>query len=61
MTNTLERKELFREQVTDIHRNLGDQNRSEGTSGSTNNNTGSGIIGSTSRNTSGSSSLNNNT
>jgi hypothetical protein len=42
-------------------RNLGDHNRSEGASGSTNNSVGSGTSGSTSSNTSGSSSLNNST
>jgi hypothetical protein len=47
--------------VTDGQRKLGDQNRSEGTSGSTNNSTGSGTSGSTSSNTSGSSSPNNST
>ena len=45
--------------MTDSQKNLGDQNGSEGTSGSTRNSIGSGISGSTSRNTSWSSSLNN--
>jgi hypothetical protein len=58
MINTSTKKELFREPVTDIQRNLGDRNRSEGTSGSTSNNTGSGTSGSFSNNISGSSSLN---
>ena len=47
--------------MTDSQRKLGDQNRSEGISGSTNNSTGSGTSGSTSSNTSWSSSPNNNT
>jgi len=61
MINTSTKKELFREPTTDGQRNLGDHNRSEGTSGSTGNSVGSGTSGSTSRYTSGSSSLNNNT
>jgi hypothetical protein len=61
MINTSTKKELFREKVIENHRNLVDQNISEGTSGSTENNTCSGTSGSTSSNTSGSSSPNNNT
>jgi hypothetical protein len=47
--------------VTEGQKNPGDQNRSEGTSGSTSSSTGSGTSGSTSSNTSGSSSPNNST
>jgi hypothetical protein len=60
-TNTSSKKYFLREQVTDAQKNLGDQNRSEGTSGSTSINKDSGTSGSTSSNSSGSSSLNNNT
>jgi len=61
MINTLTKKELFIEPVTDSQRNIGYQNGSEGPSGSTNNNVGSGTSGSISSNTSGSSSPNNST
>jgi hypothetical protein len=47
--------------VTNSQKKLGDQTRSEGTSGSTSRNIGSGTSGSTSRNTSGSSIPNNST
>ena len=47
--------------MIDGQRNIGDKNKSEGTSGSTNNSKGTGTSGSTNRNTSGSSIPNNNT
>jgi hypothetical protein len=59
--NTSTNKYFFREPTIDSQRNLGEHNRSEGTSRSTNNSVGSGTSGSTSSNTNGSSSLNNNT
>jgi hypothetical protein len=59
MIKTSTKKELFREPATGSQRKLGDQKRSEGTSGSISSNTGSVTSGSTNNNTSGSSILNN--